>query len=516
MRRRQIASVGLVVGLTFAGFFGARLLGEHDAQRDSEHLADVAAAQIRGRVEQGVSLAESLRRYMVAVGGSGATSEAFERNASRWLSPGGLPRRRLGGAGPAEERAATSGGSAARSSPATGSAGSPARGRGRPICPRRWCRASRRWACRGSTSAASPACLRRSPAGTLYDAGATPLTTLADGSRGCSWSRTRPACRRDRRPRLRRPVRLGAVAARRGDRHAEREADGRRRRAERRRAPRLHHGRAALRRRGPGRPSRARRRRCRGSSSPPASGWPRSPPRSACNAARARAGAGRGRPHLQPLARRDHRRRLRRQPAARQPGRREDPRLHPGGAARAPVPRPCPPRRPRGHRGGGFGTRRRPDHAVVREPLRRKDGTYRTLEWTATPVPDEERHVRRRARRDRACAARRRAGGAAAGGHARGARRALGEVFASVADELGRLLDARALAIERAEEDGTTTIVAGELPADDAVAVPIMVEGAVWGRVVAETERAGRAATAWRSSPRSREPRSPTPRAARS
>ncbi len=44
------------------------------------------------------------------------------------------------------------------------------------------------------------------------------------------------------------------------------------------------------------------------------------------------------------------------------------------------------------------------------------------------------------------------------------------------------------MAIERAEEDGTATIVAGELPAGDAMAVPIMVEGAVWGRVVAETD----------------------------
>jgi PAS domain S-box-containing protein len=77
--------------MTVAGFFGARLLGERDARRDSEHRAEVAAAQIRGRIEQGASLAESLRRFMVGVAGSGVTSQGFESNASRWLSPAGFP-----------------------------------------------------------------------------------------------------------------------------------------------------------------------------------------------------------------------------------------------------------------------------------------------------------------------------------------------------------------------------------------------------------------------------------------
>jgi PAS domain S-box-containing protein len=91
VRPRQIAPVALILGLTLAGFSGARLLGARDAQRDSERRAEVAAAQIRARVEQGASLAESLRLFMVGAAGSGVTSQEFESNASRWLSPAGFP-----------------------------------------------------------------------------------------------------------------------------------------------------------------------------------------------------------------------------------------------------------------------------------------------------------------------------------------------------------------------------------------------------------------------------------------
>jgi PAS domain S-box-containing protein len=81
----------LVLGLIVAAFFGTRLLGERDARLVSEHRAEVAAAQIRGRVEQGSSLAESLSRFMVGVAGNRVTSGEFESNASRWLSPAGFP-----------------------------------------------------------------------------------------------------------------------------------------------------------------------------------------------------------------------------------------------------------------------------------------------------------------------------------------------------------------------------------------------------------------------------------------
>jgi PAS domain S-box-containing protein len=91
VRLRQIAPVALVLGLTVAGFIGARLLGDRDARIESEHRAELAAAQIRGRVEEGAALVDGLRRFMVGVGGTGVTSEEFASNASRWLNPPGFP-----------------------------------------------------------------------------------------------------------------------------------------------------------------------------------------------------------------------------------------------------------------------------------------------------------------------------------------------------------------------------------------------------------------------------------------
>jgi PAS domain S-box-containing protein len=106
VRPRQILTVALVLGLTVAGFFGTRLLGEREARRDSEHRAEVAAAQIRERVEQGSSLAESLRRFMASATGTGVRSEEFESNASRWLSPAGFPAAAWVEQVPASQRAA--------------------------------------------------------------------------------------------------------------------------------------------------------------------------------------------------------------------------------------------------------------------------------------------------------------------------------------------------------------------------------------------------------------------------
>ena len=91
MRPRQIASVALVLALTAAGFVIARLLGEADARRDSERRADVAAAQIHGRVAQAASLTESLQQFMLDASGTGVTSDQFASNALRWLSPAGFP-----------------------------------------------------------------------------------------------------------------------------------------------------------------------------------------------------------------------------------------------------------------------------------------------------------------------------------------------------------------------------------------------------------------------------------------
>ena len=91
MRPRQIAPVALILALTVAGFVIARVTAEQDARRGSEHRAEVAAAQIRGRVAQAASLTVSLRRFTLDASGTGVTSDQFARNALRWLSPAGFP-----------------------------------------------------------------------------------------------------------------------------------------------------------------------------------------------------------------------------------------------------------------------------------------------------------------------------------------------------------------------------------------------------------------------------------------
>jgi PAS domain S-box-containing protein len=197
VRLRQIAPVALVLGLTVAGFIGARLLGERDARRDSDHRAEVAAAQIRGRVEQGASLAESLRRYMVGVAGSGVTSADFASNASRWLSPAGFPAAAWVEQVPASRRATYE------------------RRIGHPIVERD---GLARTAPAGSRSSYLPATLvsgippmaepgidlggepgmagALTRASTLYDAGATPLTTLRDGMKGLFLTKFAPRLNR--------------------------------------------------------------------------------------------------------------------------------------------------------------------------------------------------------------------------------------------------------------------------------------------------------------------------------
>jgi PAS domain S-box-containing protein len=88
MRVRQITPVALVLGATIAASLGARLLGEQAARRDSDRRAEIAAAQIRDRVEEGSSLTGSLGQF---VSTTDVTNQAFEINALQWLSPAGLP-----------------------------------------------------------------------------------------------------------------------------------------------------------------------------------------------------------------------------------------------------------------------------------------------------------------------------------------------------------------------------------------------------------------------------------------
>jgi PAS domain S-box-containing protein len=185
MRPRQIAPVALVLGLTIAGFVGAGLLGERDARRDSEHRADVAAAQIRGHVEQAASLTESLRRYMASVAGSGVAPEDFAANSARWLNPAGFPAAAWVEQVPASGRAAYE-----------RRIGQPIvtrdhRGRIVPVptrssyLPATLVSGVPPMAAPGidiGGEAGVPAALAR--ASTLYDAGATPLATLRDGTKG--------------------------------------------------------------------------------------------------------------------------------------------------------------------------------------------------------------------------------------------------------------------------------------------------------------------------------------------
>jgi PAS domain S-box-containing protein len=91
LRGRQIAPAVLVLALTVASFIVAGILTRADARRGSERRAEVAAAQIHGRIAQGASLTESLRRFMLDAGGTGVTSPQFARNALRWLSPANFP-----------------------------------------------------------------------------------------------------------------------------------------------------------------------------------------------------------------------------------------------------------------------------------------------------------------------------------------------------------------------------------------------------------------------------------------
>ena len=77
--------------MTIIGFIGARELAEHGARRDSQRRVDVAAAQIRSRLAEGISLTNSLRRYIVDTGGIGVTNDRFAGNVLRWLSPAAFP-----------------------------------------------------------------------------------------------------------------------------------------------------------------------------------------------------------------------------------------------------------------------------------------------------------------------------------------------------------------------------------------------------------------------------------------
>jgi PAS domain S-box-containing protein len=194
MRPRQIAMVALVLVLTVAAFFGARRFGERDARLNSEYRAEVAATQIRGRVEQGSFLAESLAQFMLSVAGSRDAGEEFESNASRWLSPAGFPAAAWVEQVPASQRAAYG-----------RRTGYPIvavdrQGRVVPVGPRSWYLPATLVSgvapmglpgidLSGATGMATAVARARE----LYAVSATPLATLPDGEKGLLLARFAPS-----------------------------------------------------------------------------------------------------------------------------------------------------------------------------------------------------------------------------------------------------------------------------------------------------------------------------------
>jgi PAS domain S-box-containing protein len=84
---RYVARVALLLALTVVGSIIARVLAERDLRRDSDRRAEIAAVAIHGRIAQAASLTESLRRFMLDASSTGVTSDAFAKNALRWLGP---------------------------------------------------------------------------------------------------------------------------------------------------------------------------------------------------------------------------------------------------------------------------------------------------------------------------------------------------------------------------------------------------------------------------------------------
>src|SRR5262245_36776498 len=95
----------MVLGLTVAGFVVSRALTERSARHDSERHVELAAAQVRSRLDEATSLTESLRRFMLGEGVTGVTNDQFAKNALRWLFPIDLPSAAWAEEIPADQRA---------------------------------------------------------------------------------------------------------------------------------------------------------------------------------------------------------------------------------------------------------------------------------------------------------------------------------------------------------------------------------------------------------------------------
>jgi PAS domain S-box-containing protein len=91
VRLRQLAGIVLVLGLTVGGFFISRAHGEQDARHDSAHRAEIAATEVRDRVTQAATLVDGVRRFLTGHISPGVTTEQFGDIGARWLGPVGIP-----------------------------------------------------------------------------------------------------------------------------------------------------------------------------------------------------------------------------------------------------------------------------------------------------------------------------------------------------------------------------------------------------------------------------------------
>ena len=89
-RLRQFGPVGVLLALSIAGFFLARALGERDASRESDHRAEIAAVRVRDSVRQAMTLVDGVRRLLVSEP-TPLTQAEFVEIGALWLAPSGLP-----------------------------------------------------------------------------------------------------------------------------------------------------------------------------------------------------------------------------------------------------------------------------------------------------------------------------------------------------------------------------------------------------------------------------------------
>jgi PAS domain S-box-containing protein len=89
-RIRQFGAVGVLLVLSVAGFFLTRALGQSDARRESARRADIAAVRLRDSVVQAETLVDGVRGFLVSEP-TPLTQAQFVEVGVRWLGPSGLP-----------------------------------------------------------------------------------------------------------------------------------------------------------------------------------------------------------------------------------------------------------------------------------------------------------------------------------------------------------------------------------------------------------------------------------------